>query len=505
MLRLEHQVVQRQEQRLILTQQQILGLNLLQMNNLELEEYLATEVEQNPLLELVPPDDGLPLVSAKAEEDANDASFAETVEANILSRDGENGDASHIADLDFRDGTMDVDPFGDERFREGRDLSANPDLFGAWEYRMDSITGEESLQAHLLSQLRATVDDAEDLLAGEAVILALDDDGYFRGNIEALASEVNIAPERLQRILALVKTFDPSGVGAADLRECLLLQIDAEFPGDKNLRTLVSTHLEDLGNRRIPLIARAMRISEKQAEALAERVSMLEPRPGRRFSSGPSLAVTPEVIIQEVPEERRMEGVRRFEAVPASDRQFHVRWNNEYVHYMGKSADKEVRSFLEEKRRAAEALLKNLSRREQTLIKAAEVIAETQEEFLEKGEMYLKPLRLKDIAERVGAHESTMSRAVSGKFIQTPQGVIEMKRFFSTGLATADGEGQSARSVQAQIRQMIESEDKRRPLSDQTLADLLHKQGLEIARRTVAKYREEMDIPTSGRRRHFGK
>jgi len=164
-----------------------------------------------------------------------------------------------------------------------------------------------------------------------------------------------------------------------------------------------------------------------------------------------------------------------------------------------------VRSFLEEKRRAGEALLKNLTRREQTLVKAAEVIAETQEEFLEKGEMYLKPLRLKDIAERVGAHESTMSRAVSGKFIQTPQGVIEMKKFFSTGLATTDGEEQSARAVQAQIRQMIEAEDNHKPLSDQAIADRLRKEGVEIARRTVAKYREEMDIPTSGRRRHFGK
>jgi RNA polymerase sigma-54 factor len=253
------------------------------------------------------------------------------------------------------------------------------------------------------------------------------------------------------------------------------------------------------------MIARALRVSEKRAELLADRVSMLEPRPGRRFSTGPSLAVTPEVIIQEVPDERRVEGGPKFEVVPASDRQFHVRWNDEYVHYMDKSADREVRSYLEDKRRAGEALLKNLTRREQTLVKAAEVIAETQEEFLQKGEMYLKPLRLKDIAERVGAHESTMSRAVSGKFIQTPQGVIEMKRFFSTGLATSDGEGQSARAVQANIRGMIDAENKRKPLSDQAIADMLRKQGLEIARRTVAKYREEMDIPTSGRRRHFGK
>ncbi len=505
MLRLEHQFVQRQEQRLILTQQQILGLNLLQMNSLELEEYLAAEVEQNPLLELIPPEDGLPPASAKLEEDANDASFAEAVEANILSRDGENTDLKRAADLEFRDTSTETYDAGDDRYREGRDLSVNPDLYGAWEYRMDSVTGEESLQAHLLSQLRATVDDPGDLLAGETIILALDDSGYFRGDIDALASEVGIAPEALQRMLAVVKTFDPSGVGAADLRECLLLQIDAEFPGDSMLRTLVSSHLEDLGNRRIPLIARAMHISEKAAEVLAERVSMLEPRPGRRFSTGPSLAVTPEVIIQEVPEERRVEGSPRFEVVPASDRQFHIRWNSEYAQYLDKSADREVRSFLEDKRRAAEALLKNLTRREQTLVKAAEVIAETQEEFLEKGEMYLKPLRLKDIAERVGAHESTMSRAVSGKFIQTPQGVIEMKRFFSTGLASADGEEQSSRAVQAKIRQMIDAEDNRKPLSDQTIADLLRKQGLEIARRTVAKYREEMDIPTSGRRRHFGK
>jgi len=320
MLRLEHQVVQRQEQRLILTQQQILGLNLLQMNNLELEEYLASEVEQNPLLELVPPDEGLPMVAAKAELDANDASFAEEVEAGILSRNGENDRLNHNSDSAFHAEDSGTEPFGDDRYREGRDLSVNPDLFGAWEYRMDSVTGEESLQAHLLTQLRATVEDPEDLLAGETIILALDDDGYFRGSVQALASEVNASSERLQRMLALVKTFDPGGVGAADLRECLLLQIDAEFPGESELRLLVASHLEDLGNRRIPLIARALRISEKKAELLAERVAMLEPRPGRRFSTGPSLAVTPEVIIQEVPDERRVEGGSRFEVVPASDR-----------------------------------------------------------------------------------------------------------------------------------------------------------------------------------------
>ncbi len=347
MLRLEHQVVQRQEQRLILTQQQILGLNLLQMNNLELEEYLAAEVEQNPLLELIPPDEGLPPVAAKAEEDGNDASFAEAVEANILSRGEENSNLNLNGEFELRGEDMESDSFGDDHYREGRDLSVNPDLFGAWEYRMDSVTGEESLQAHLLSQLRAAVDDPEDLLAGEAVILALNDDGYFRDDLKELASEVKADPQRLQRMLALVKTFDPSGVGAADLRECLLLQIEAEFPGDNELRMLVSAHLEDLGNRRIPLIARALRISEKKAELLAERVSMLEPRPGRRFSTGPSLAVTPEVIIQEIPEERRVAGSPRFEVVPASDRQFHVRWNNEYVQYMDKSADREVRSFLE--------------------------------------------------------------------------------------------------------------------------------------------------------------
>ena len=505
MLRLEHQVVQRQEQRLILTQQQILGLNLLQMNNLELEEYLATEVEQNPLLELVPPDDGLPPVVARAEEDVNDPTFAEAVEANILSREGESQTLARVNEIEFHQDEHVGDDFADDRYREGRDLSVNPDLYGAWEYRMDSVTGEESLQAHLLSQLRASVNDPADLLAGEAVILALNDDGYFRGDLGALSEETGIDAESLRKMLALVKTFDPSGVGAADLRECLLLQIDAEFPNDHELRSVVSAHLEDLGNRRIPLIARALRISQKRAEELAERVAMLEPRPGRRFSTGPSLAVTPEVIIQEVPEERRLEGAPRYEVVPASDRQFRVRWNDEYIQYMDKSADREVRSFLEDKRRAADALLKNLTRREQTLVRAAEVIAETQEEFLEKGEMYLKPLRLKDIAERVGAHESTMSRAVSGKFIQTPQGVIEMKRFFSTGLATSDGEEQSARAVQAQIRQMIENEDRHKPLSDQAIADALRRQGIEIARRTVAKYREEMDIPTSGRRRHFGK
>lgn len=477
-MRLEHQTALRQDQRLILTQQQILGLNLLQMNNLELEAHLATEVEQNPLLELVPPAAPLPVVSKPAEGDTNDAEFADQVEDNILSR-----------------------------AKEGQDFSYNPDRFKTWDHWMESVTGEESLYTHLMGQLRATVSAPEELAVGEAIILRLDKNGYFKDSPETTAMELGVPAEFVRRILGVIKTFEPTGVGAADLRECLLLQIDAEHPGDKRLRELADRHLEALGNRRIQQIAKAMRLDEAEVERTAKRLATLEPRPGRAFSSGMPITVTPEIVIQEIPEDRREHGGPRYEAVLASERMSQVRVNPAYVRGLGAAADgmdKETRRFLLAKQRDADALIKNLSRREQTLINAARVIAETQEEFLDKGEQYLRPLRLKDIAEKVGAHESTMSRAVSGKYIQTPQGVLEMKYFFSTGLGTADGGDQSARAVQARIRAMIEGEDKSAPLSDQAIMETLRKEGLEIARRTVAKYREGMGIPTSGKRKQYG-
>jgi len=247
-----------------------------------------------------------------------------------------------------------------------------------------------------------------------------------------------------------------------------------------------------------------MRITEAEGEEVMARLRTLEPRPGRVFASGGAQVVVPEVIIREVPEERLLRDGPRYEAVLA-DRLFQVRFDEEALaQYRENVREKEGAAWVQERVRDANDLLSNLSRREQTLLSVAQCIAETQEDFLREGEEGLKPLRMADVAARVGIHESTVSRTVNGKYVQTPQGVMELKRFFSVGLATDDGEDLSARAVRAQIRALIEKEDKSAPLSDEALSEILQKeQGIRVARRTVAKYREGMGIPTKRERKRF--
>lgn len=475
MLHLEQKSVQRLEQRQMLTQQQIQGLALLQLNALELEQHLSEVLEQNPFLEMVPVQEAVSPPVSSLQDDTNSPEFAD-----------------RWAEAVFR------------RHEEGSDLSFNPDRGEVWQYRIDSIQGEESLHSHLMRQLRAAVKTQIEESIGSFLIQQFDQNGFFTGSIGEMAGELGVPPDEVTRILELIKTFEPTGVGAANLQECLLLQIEAEHSNDNRLRTLVRDHFGLLMERRIPAIAKAMGITEVEVEAVMGRLRALEPRPGRAFSSGPSMYVVPEVIIQEVPEERRTPKSPRYEAVLA-DRMFRLRLDGQALaDYRQTAMDGESRSWVRGKTQEAAAMLNNITRREQTLLAVAQCIADTQADFLEKGEACLRPLRMLDVANRIGAHESTVSRTVNGKYVQTPQGVLEMRKFFSVGLASEDGEDQSARAVQAHIRRLIESESKASPLSDEALSEMLNRsEGIKIARRTVAKYRELMGIPTKSQRRRF--
>lgn len=475
MLHLEQKNVQRLEQRQMLTQQQIQGLALLQLNALELEQHLSEVLEQNPFLELVPAQETVTPAVSSLPEDNNSPEFAD-----------------RWSDAVFR------------RHEEGQNLSFNPDQGEYWQYRIDSIQGGESLHSHLMRQLRATVKTPLEESIGAFLIQQFDQNGFFSGSITEMAEELGVSPEEIDRVLCIIKTFEPTGVGAADLRECLLLQIDAEHPDDDQLRVLVRDHFGLLLDMKIPAIARAMKLTGAEVEAVMGRLRALEPRPGRAFFTGPSLCVVPEVIIREVPEERRTPESPRYEALLA-DRMFRLRLDEQALNNCSEKAlDREGREWVRGKSQEAAAMLGNITRREQTLLSVAQCIAETQPDFLEKGEAYLRPLRMVDVANRIGAHESTVSRTVNGKYVQTPQGVLEMRRFFSVGLASEDGEDQSARAVQAHMRALIDEEDKTAPLSDEALTELLNTtKGIIIKRRTVAKYRELMGIPTKSRRRRF--
>jgi len=473
MMNMEHRLVQTQSQQLVLTQKMQQALQILQLNGLELEQFVQQEMETNPFLEQQrkkeeperKPDDGRP----KEEDTAFDESF-------------------------------DLDSFRDNwgiRHREGRDLSHNPDNFARQQYYEDSITQEESLRALLLNQMRIATDDDTLYAVGERIIIGdIDDRGYFTGDEREIAMEMGIPEQTVWEALSLLQRCEPTGVGAHDVVECLLLQIDAEYPDEPELRILVRDHLEELKQRQIPKIARAMNTTPDRVEELKGLLATLDPWPGRAYSSGPPQYIQPELEVELVED--------KFVVRLASETSSSLEINENFIRQARKSdMTKEEREYIREKIESARWLARNITQRQQTIVKVAQAIVDVQRDFLLKGVEHIRPLKLQDIAETIGMHESTVARTTRGKYMQTPQGLFELKYFFSPGLRRDTGEDQSSKSIQAQIRKIIEEEDKRKPLSDQKIANLLKEQGTNIARRTVTKYREGMGILSTTMRREY--
>lgn len=470
MMHMEHRLTQTQRQQLVLTQKMQQALQILQMSSMELEQHVQQELEQNPFLEVVQkrdePDMTPPLPAPATPEE--DQQFNEA---------------------------WDLDRFAD-RWKEGTDLSRNEDLDARRQYYENSITQEESLRAHLLGQLRVATDDEVLFEVGERIIIGdMDDRGYFTGDVAVIAEELSVAPDKVEQALKIIQTFDPTGVGARDVVECLLLQIDAEYPDEPQLRVLVESYLEELKRRQIPQIAKAMRVTPDRVEHLKALLATLNPWPGHQYSSGPPQYVTPDVIVEKADD--------RFVVRLMNDRLADIRINNDYAKKIREGAERQDAEYIRQKMESARWLTRNIEQRQQTIVKVAQAICDFQSEFLEKGVEHIRPLTLQVIADEVGVHESTVARTTRGKYIQTPQGLFELKYFFSPGLRRETGEDQSSKSVMAAVRKIVDEEDKRKPLSDQKIADLLNAQGLNIARRTVTKYREAMGILSTTLRRQY--
>jgi RNA polymerase sigma-54 factor len=471
MMHMEHRLAQTQTQRLMLTQKMQQAIQILQLSGIELEQFVQEELEANPVLEL-----GL-----------KDPAPAPEAAPPPPSSDG----------APIEDSAFNLDEYASkwrDFHREGRDFSVNPDLAERREYYQNSITKEESFTSRLLTQLRLTVTDEQTYRIGERIIGDIDNRGYFTGSFEEIAQELAVTPEEVERVLYRIQKFEPAGVGARDVVECLLLQINVEYPHEDQLRTLVTNHLEDLEHRQIPKIAKAMKIPPERVEQLKEMLAKLNPWPGHEYASEPPQYATPDVIVEKIDDE--------LVVYLAEDTLPELRINEDYRKMMQNGrVNRDEKQYLRGKVESARWLIRNIEQRQQTILRIARAIVDVQREFMEKGVEAIKPLTLQEIADRVGVHEATVSRAVRGKYMQTPQGLFEMKYFFSPGLKRDTGEEQSAKSVQSTIKKIIDDEDKAKPLSDQKIADLLKRQGLNIARRTVTKYREAMGIlPTTMRR-----
>jgi RNA polymerase sigma-54 factor len=477
-------------QKLIMTPQLQQAIKLLQLSRLELSQTISQELVENPVLEEVSTDAGEE--SAEGEVEAGTSQDPTDVRKEEVDRAGEEELKS---DLDQT--APQWDEYLDE-MSDGRDYGPVEQDENDRPSYDQTLTRQPSLGDHLMWQLRLSAADENLFAAAEEIIGNIDDDGYLRATLEEMAEVGSVTVEIMARALELVHGFDPVGVGARDLQECLLIQVRYLDLEGTVVDKIIRGHLTDLEKRRYPQIAKALNISQQDVlEAASFIVHDLEPKPGRPFASADTHYVVPDVYVVKI-EDRYV--------IQLNDEGFpRVRINPYYRRLLSRkeNVDKTTREYIEERLRSAQWLIKGMEQRNKTIYKVAESIVKFQSDFLENGIARLKPMVLKDVAEDISMHESTISRVTTNKYMHTPQGVFPMKYFFSTGF-TAAGSGAevSSLTVKDLIQKMIREENPSAPLKDQQIVDMLKQRGLEIARRTVAKYREELRIPpTSVRKR----
>ncbi|HWI65385.1 MAG TPA: RNA polymerase factor sigma-54 [Symbiobacteriaceae bacterium] len=353
-----------------------------------------------------------------------------------------------------------------------------------------------TLPEHLMAQLYLAGLDACGRRVGEFLIDSLNDHGYLTITTQEAAEKLGVSAEKVERVLQVIQGFDPAGVGARSLTECLLLQWATVDDGNPLVPLLIENHLDDLGEGRITRIAEGLGVTPQEVQAAWDMIRTLDPKPGRRFgNSNETRYVVPDAAIERVGKEYVV--LVNESPIPK------LLVSNHYRQMLAGQVDNDARKFVEQKIHAALWLIKAIEQRRMTLYKVVESIVKFQRDFFDRGVRYLRPLTLRDVADVIGVHESTVSRATSGKYVQTPLGTFELKFFFSSGVDNARGEGVAAESVKRMIADLIAKEDSADPLSDQALTDTLNKQGVNISRRTVAKYREEMGVPSSSKRKRY--
>ena len=460
-------------QKLILTPSLQQAIKLLPMSTLELADLLNQEMVENPLLEEVPTEDLQP-----AEQTQEKAQTEEKPQT-------EKGDVWDDADYDYFFGD-----YLDEGYRPRTptEVKELPPI-------ENTLSTAASLSDHLEWQLSLQTDDPLLKAIGEAIVGNLDDDGYLVASVDEIAAMGNWSVADVERALQHVQTFDPIGVAARDLQECLALQLRHLGLAGTITEKIVIDHLKLLQNHQVPEIARRLGVTVDELKEHIEVVRNLDPKPGSRYNPTQSQYVIPDVYVVKV--EDHYEVFLNEEGLPQ------LRISPVYRRLLDKNSDNsdETRAYVKDKFRSALWLIKSVDQRQKTIHKVATSIVNFQKEFLDHGIEYLRPLVLRDVANDIGMHESTVSRVVNNKYMHTPQGVFEMKFFFHSGISSSYGESVSSVTIKQRIRKIIENEDPRKPLSDSKIVSILQKEGLILARRTIAKYREELKIPTSNQRK----
>lgn len=478
-MRLGYDLTIEQTQKLVMTPELIQAIQILQFNTQELDSYVQEQLLTNPVLEQGASAPGEP--QEHSEQESGTREEASSPEKN--DQDGE---------IDWKEYLKD---------RQYDDIS-----YRQWEYKDPEekensyeqyTTYDVTLPEQLMFQLQFASHKRGCRNVGRYIIESLDENGYMTLTVEEIAKVTGVPENKVEEVLDIIHTFDPAGVGARDLKECLLIQMEHKGLLSEEYETVINEHLEDLAANRLGAISKAMGIPVKEIQEMADVIKSLEPKPGRQFASQTDTRyIVPDVLVERIDDDY---------VVTVNDSSTPHLMVSSYYEKLLTEAEKDsnLSKYLTDRLNSAVWLIKSIDQRKQTIYNVVKAVVKYQKDFFDKGSKYLKTLTLKQIAEEVGIHESTVSRSINGKYLQSPMGVFEIKYFFSGGVSGDQGEGISSKSIKSFIKEIVDSEDPKSPHSDQDMVKMLKDKGIDISRRTVAKYRDEMNILSSSKRRRY--
>lgn len=474
-----------------ITPQMKQSLAILQMPILELEQEISAILEENPVLEVA--EDGGDEFNDIEDYDDIDNYESNTQDDEVIEKTSDDDNLNNLVEKvtgDDWDEYIGYEKLDDISYKSNNDEN---------NFDIEQVIGaKESLYEHLMYQLNIVVTDETKWKIGEYIIGNLSEDGYFRVDFSQACEELNVSMELFEEVLSIIKTFTPSGIAASTLQECIITQIKdmkcddvyVEFASE-----LLRDYSTELAAFKYDDILKGMSIERDTFDYLLSLIKKTDPRPGLNFTGGDTKFVTPDVFI--VPNEENFDIIVNDKGIP------NIRLNNYYIKMLqGTNLDSEAKSYIKDKVKNAVWVIESLQKRQKAIYKVVKAIADYQGDFLQNGITSLKPLKLKDIAEVTGLHESTVSRVTSGKYAMTKHGLIELKSFFSKSLESESGD-MSIGVIKQKIKELIDNEDKETCLSDQRIVEIMEEKGIKIARRTVAKYRDEMNIPTMSQRRRL--
>jgi len=490
----------RLSQQLVMTPQLQQAIKLLQLNRMELMEVVNQELVENPVLEElgeVPDGEDGPQaemsedggLDAEGQQQRDEEAFGEQkAPEEQIAAPAENADDMNWENYidDYNSSSMTA-----PSMKESLDDLPSFDA---------ALTKTSTLEEHLMWQLSMTTLTEEEKHFGELVIGNLSDEGYFNGNFEDICRESGLEVEDAEEVLKLIQNFDPLGVGSRDLRECLLLQAKFLEPRQPIVEKIISEHLSDLEKENYATVAKTLGVSLKEVTDATRLIMEFEPKPGRNFVTGDTHYITPDIYVYKVADEfvisLNEDGLPKLRISPYYKSVL-----------MNAKADptksqKDTKDYVQEKLRSAVWLIRSIHNRQKTIYKVTDAIVKRQRDFFDKGVQMLKPMILKDVANDIGMHESTISRVTTNKYVHTPVGIFELKYFFNSSIQSSDGsESLASEAVKDKLRQLVSKEDPKNPLSDQKIVELLSKDNIDIARRTVAKYRDMLGILSSSKRK----